>query len=82
MKSGSWSFIGKGPGNRGACLGGDEDPGRGDLRTRKPSADHDLPIERYDELLLCPGCHNLRTDKGYFTGKDAEFSFSDTYGPS
>lgn len=74
-------MIGKGPGNKGAvwvaqripddCVSGHANQAR--ITT--------FPMNDKENCLYAPDVIDFARAKGYFTGKDKEFSFSDTYAP-
>jgi dipeptidase len=74
-------LIGKGPGNKGAVW----------VAMRIPDgyisghANHPrittFPVKDTMNCYYAPDVITVARNKGYFTGKDAEFSFSDTYAP-
>lgn len=74
-------MIGKGPGNKGAvwvaqripddCVSGHANQAR--ITT--------FPMNDKENCLYAPDVIDFARAKGYFTGKDKDFSFSDTYAP-
>lgn len=74
-------MIGKGPGRKGAvwvalrlpddCISAHANQAR--ITT--------IPFEDKENCMYSPGVVSFAREKGYFSGKDSEFSFSDVYNP-
>lgn len=75
-------MIGKGPGEKGAVWVARRVPdGYVSGHANQPRI-HDFPLNDPENCVYSPDVITFARKKGYFTGKDEEFSFADAYGPA
>ncbi|MEE9294974.1 MAG: C69 family dipeptidase, partial [Phycisphaerae bacterium] len=74
-------IIGKGPDNKGAVWVARKIPdGYISAHANNPRI-HQFPLDDKDNTLYAPDVISFAREKGYFEGRDKDFSFADTYGP-
>lgn len=74
-------LIGKGEGNKGAVWVAVKIPDGYISGHANQSRITTFPLNDSDNCLYAPDVISFARDKGYFSGKDSEFSFSDAYAP-
>jgi dipeptidase len=74
-------MIGKGPGKTGAVWVARRIPDGSISGHANHARITTFPLKDTVNCLYAPDVISVARDRGYFTGKDAEFSFSDTYAP-
>ncbi len=78
-----WIFeiIGKGPGNKGAIWVARRIPDGYVCAHANQARIRQFPLHDKENCLYAPDVISFAREKGYFSGKDEEFSFADTYAP-
>lgn len=74
-------MIGKGPGNKGAVWAAVRIPDGYVSAHANQSRITTFPLNDPEKALYSPDLITFAREKGYFDGKDADFSFSDAYAP-
>ena len=74
-------MIGKGEGNKGAVWVAVKIPDGYISGHANHSRITNFPLNDPEKALYAPDVISFAKEKGYFNGKDSEFSFSDTYAP-
>lgn len=74
-------MIGKGEGNKGAVWVAKKIPDGYVSAHANQARITTFPLNKPDECLYAEDVISFAREKGYFNGKDKEFSFSDTYAP-
>ena len=74
-------MIGKGPGNKGTVWVAMRIPDDCISGHANQSRIHQFPLKDKKNCLYANDVISLAREKGYFSGKDADFSFADTYAP-
>lgn len=74
-------MIGKGPGNRGAVWVAVKIPDGYISGHANHSRITTFPLNDPERAIYSPDVISFAREKGYFNGKDSEFSFSDAYSP-
>ncbi|GAB4343802.1 MAG: C69 family dipeptidase [Calditrichia bacterium] len=74
-------MIGKGPGNTGAVWVARRVPDGYICAHANQARIRQFPLNDKDNCLYAPDVISFAREKGYFDGKDEEFSFADTYAP-
>ncbi len=75
-------MIGKGPGNKGAVWVARRVPDGYICAHANQSRIRRFPLHDKENCLYSPDVISFAREKGYFSGKDEEFSFADTYAPA
>ena len=74
-------MIGKGPGNKGTVWVAVRIPDDCISGHANQSRIHQFPLKDKKNCLYAKDVINFAKEKGYFSGKDADFSFADAYAP-
>lgn len=74
-------MIGKGPNNKGAVWVAIRIPDDCIAAHANQSRIHQFPLKDKENCMYSPDVISFAREKGYFKGKDAEFSFSKAYSP-
>lgn len=74
-------MIGKGPGNKGAVWVAQRIPDDCVSGHANQARITNFPMNDKENCLYAPDVIDFARSKGYFNGKDKDFSFSDTYAP-
>lgn len=75
-------MIGKGPGRKGAVWVAQRIPDDAICCHANQSRIHIFNMKDKENVMYAKDVITFAREKGYFTGKDAEFSFSQTYAPA
>jgi len=75
-------MIGKGPGRKGTVWVAVRIPDDCISGHANQSRIHQFPLKDKDNCLYAKDVISFAKEKGYFSGKDAEFSFADAYAPA
>ena len=75
-------MIGKGPGRKGTVWVAVRIPDDCISGHANQSRIHQFPLKDMDNCLYAKDVISFAKEKGYFSGKDAEFSFADAYAPA
>ncbi len=83
-KNEAWimEMVGKGPGKKGAVWVAVRIPDDCIAAHANQSRIHRIPFDDKENCLYSPDVVSLAREKGYFKGKDKDFSFADAYCPA